>query len=215
MLKKHRAFSLFRKLVYGGLLALLLIVSPRIYTSIRAQDMLATVEDVPAAMFGIVLAAETYPNGTPSAVLRDRLDRGIELYDAGKVEKLVMSGRSPEPEIMRDYAVSAGVPAEDILLDTGGVRTYATCYNAVDQLGMEEAIVITQAFHLPRTILLCQSMGLEVIGVGAYHGRYWRGSRVVWEVRETLATILAFKEIYFTPPDTTEYTELYLEGLEP
>ncbi len=196
------------------MLILLLTAVPRIYTTFQAQPVIFTVKDVPAARLGIVLAAETI-HGRPSAVLRDRLDRGIELYFAGKVGKLVMSGRSPEPAIMREYAVEKGVPPEDILLDDGGVRTYATCYNAVHQLEATEAIVVTQPYHLPRTIFLCQALGLDVTGVAAQHGRYWHGSLIAWNIRETLATILAFKEVYLSPPETSDYTNLYLEGMDP
>ncbi|MEJ2757084.1 MAG: YdcF family protein [Anaerolineales bacterium] len=211
---QHRSrLRWLRKLIFWGLLLLLLVSAPRIYTTVAAQSKMTSVEAAPVTELGIVLAAETI-HGQPSAVLRDRLDRGIELYFAGKVDKLVMSGRSPEPAIMQVYAVEKGVPAEDILLDKGGVRTYATCYNAIHQLGTAEAVVVTQAYHLPRTIFLCQALGLDVTGVAAHHGRYWPGSRVVWNIRETLATVLAFKEVYLSPPDTTEYTNLYLEGLE-
>lgn len=213
-MQPRRRSSCLRKLLLWGMLALLLAAAPRIYTTLTARAVMTNVADAPVTEYGIILAAETI-HGRPAAVLRDRLDKGVELYLTGKVEKLVMSGRSPEPAIMQAYAVEAGVPAEDILLDDGGVRTYATCYNAVHQLGLEEAIMVTQAFHLPRTIFLCESMGLEVSGMAALHGRYWPGSRVVWNIRETLATVLAFKEVYLSPPDTTEYTNLYLEGLEP
>jgi hypothetical protein len=58
-------------------------------------------------------------------------------------------------------------------------------------------------------------MGIDATGVAAVHGRYWRGSWLAWNIRETLATILAFQEIYFSPPDTTEYVTLYQEGNQP
>lgn len=201
------------KLLLWGSLLLLLIATPRIVTTIRAVPYILNLTESPKTEIGIVLAAETEYD-RPSAVLRDRIEGGVNLYFADKVDTLVMSGQAPEPAIMREYAVTLGVPESDILLDDGGVRTYATCYNAVTQLELEEAIVVTQPYHLPRTIFLCQSLGLEVTGFPAYHGRYWRGSWVIWNIRETLATVLAFKEIYLKPPDTAEYTERYQQGLE-
>lgn len=213
-MQPRRSLITIRKLLLWGLLLLLLVAAPRIITSIKADPYTTSVDSAPRTDTAIVLAAEILPNGTPAAVLRDRIKRGVDLYFAGKVNSLVMSGKAPEPAIMREYAVSLGVPEADIRLDDGGVRTYATCYNAVSQLELDEAIVVTQPYHLPRTIFLCREMGLEATGVAAHHGRYWRGSWLIWNIRETLATVLAFKEIYLQAPDTAEYTKLYQQGVE-
>jgi len=200
------------KLLRWGILLSLIVLSPRIITTVAAIPHTKSPDEVAFTHYGIVLAAETTPQGRPSAVLRDRIQRGVDLYLSGKISTLVMSGQAPEPAIMRDYAVSLGVPEDDILLDNGGLRTYATCYNAATQLGLKEAIFITQPFHLPRTVFLCRALGIDATGVAAHHGRYWRGSGLAWNIRETLATILAFQELFISPPDTSEYTNLYQEG---
>lgn len=192
--------------------AAFLVLLPRIITTLMAQPHIATIEDVDAYEYAIVLAAEVKEDGSPSLVLQHRVQRGVDLYMAGKAEKLIMSGRDPEPAVMQEYAISLGVPEEDIVLDNGGIRTYATCYNAVNYFDLEKAILVTQPYHMPRTLFLCRQMGLDAMGVAAFHGKYWRGSWVVWQVRETLATILAFSEIYISPPDTTEYLNLAEEG---
>ena len=211
-MQKQRPFltTLFRWIVILTVLA----VIPRIITTTIARPYTTTVEKAEHTPIGIVLAAETR-NGQPSAVLRDRIDRGIDLYKAGVVDQLVMSGRDPEPAIMRTYAIEQGVHAEDILLDNGGIRTYATCFNAHTQLELDEAIFVTQPFHLPRTLFLCRSMGIDATGVAAHHGVYWHGATISWNIRETLATVLAFIEIYLSPPDTNEYITLYQEGIQP
>lgn len=201
-----------RKLLFWAAILAFLFVLPRIITTLSAIPHTYTVDEVSGMDYVIVLAAET-EHGRPSAVLRDRIQRGADIYQAGKAGQIVMSGRTPEPEIMLDYAVSLGVPAEDIVLDNGGVRTYATCHNAATQLDLDEAIFVTQPFHLPRTLFLCRAMGIEAAGVAAHHGRYWRGSWVAWNIRETLATILAFSDLYLSPPDVNEYTTLYQEGV--
>ena len=193
----------------------MVISLPRIITTLTMNPYISSVEQVAPTKYGIVLAAETTPQGLPSAVLKDRIQRGVELYFAGKVQYLVMSGYAPEPSIMREYASSLGVPEEVIVLDNGGIRTYATCYIAATQLEVSEAILITQNYHLPRAMALCRSMGINTAGVAAVHGRYWRGSWLVWNIRETLATILAYQEIYLNPPETTEYITLYQEGNQP
>ena len=214
-MQKAEKSPLRRRLIRWGIILLLIISLPRIITTLSMNPNISTVEQVSPTQYGIVLAAETTPQGLPSAVLKDRIQRGVELYFAGKVQKLVMSGRAPEPSIMREYAISLGVPEQVILLDNGGIRTYATCYIAATQLEIHEAILITQNYHLPRALTLCRAMGIDASGVAAFHGHYWRGSWLVWNIRETLATILALQEIYLSPPDTTEYLTLYQEGNYP
>jgi SanA protein len=206
--------SWLTKLIRCGLALTFLIALPRIITTIAAIPHTTELDKAPQAQAAVVLAAETV-NGRPSAILRHRVERGVDLYKAGNVEQIVMSGRDPEPAIMREYAVSLGVPEEDILLDDGGIRTYATCYNTLTQLELDEAIFVTQPYHLPRTLFLCRALGIDASGVPAYHGRYWRGSWIVWNIRETLATVLAFVEVYIDPPDTSEYAELYQQGVTP
>ena len=211
-MQKAEKIPLRSKMVRWGIAIVLIIIFPRLITTISTRSSIKSVEQVLPTQYGVVLAAETTPQGFPSAVLKDRIQRGVELYFAGKVSTLVMSGRAPEPAIMQEYAIALGVPEEDIMLDNGGVRTYATCYIATTQLELKEAIFITQPFHLPRTLYLCRALGMEATGVAAHHGRYWRGSWLAWNLRETLATILAFQEIYLSPPDTTEYITQFQEG---
>jgi vancomycin permeability regulator SanA len=202
--------SCFTRLLRWGSIIVFLVFLPRIITTLAAVPHTYSLDDLPETEYGVVLAAETI-NGRPSAVLRHRIERGVDLYLAGKVQTLVMSGRDPEPAIMREYAISLGVPEADILLDDGGIRTYATCYNSLNLLGLEEAVFVTQPFHLPRTLFLCRALGIEASGVAAYHGRYWRGSWIAWNIRETLATILAFQDLYIQTPDTSEYAS-YAQG---
>ena len=110
-------------------------------------------------------------NGTPTPVLQDRIETAADLYFAGKVEKLLMSGDNRfiyynEPGAMREYAISLGVPEEDIVLDYAGRRTYDTCYRAKAIFGLEKAILVTQAFHMPRALYTCNQLGVESPGCG-------------------------------------------------
>jgi len=112
-------------------------------------------ESVPADRVAIVFGAGLQRDGTPSAVLRDRVATAASLYFEGKVQKLLMSGDNRfldynEPGSMKAYAISLGVPGEDIVLDYAGRRTYDTCYRAREIFGLDEAILVTQTYHLPR-----------------------------------------------------------------
>jgi SanA protein len=77
---------------------------------------------------------------------------------------------------MRDYAIGLGVPEEDIILDYAGRRTYDTCYRARHIFGVEQAILVTQNFHLPRALFTCSAFGIQSSGVSADLRTYSRRS---------------------------------------
>jgi SanA protein len=191
---------LFRAAMIFLILIAAAMLLPRLVTSIFASPYLSTVEEVEATEIALVFGAEVKDNGVPSPALRDRVLAAVDLYKAGKVKTLVMSGEDPEPRAMQILAVQEGVPQEAIILDEGGLRTYDTCYRAINVYGYEEIIVVTQDFHLPRALYLCHFMGIDVQGVPAREGRYWRGSTLFWNLRESMATLLALWQIHVTKP---------------
>jgi len=188
-----------------GLLGLFVLAVIRIVVILVAKPQTFTEEDVPARRVAIVFGAEVKRDGTPSAVLRDRVQTAVELYKSGKVEKLLMSGDNRfvdynEPESMRQYAISLGVPDEDIVLDYAGRRTYDTCYRAKEIFQVDSVILVTQGFHLPRALFLCNSFGVESIGVKADNYYYLKRLRFFWNIRETLATSQAVWDVYVKHP---------------
>jgi SanA protein len=137
--------------------------------------------------------------------LQDRVETGAELYFAGKVEKLLMSGDNSteyydEPGAMLEYALSLGVPEEDIILDFAGRRTYDSCYRAKAIFGVDDLIVVTQAFHLPRALLLCNTLGVNATGVPADDANYRLRSYTYWWVREIFASIKAYWDVLIEHP---------------
>ena len=179
---------------------IVIMVVPRLITSIFTSSRISDVQGVDENHVAIVFGAALRWDGTPSAVLRDRVLAAVDLYLAGKVSKLIMSGESPEPTAMRTLALEQGVMEEDILLDEGGLRTYDTCYRAKNVFDLEEAILVTTPFHLPRALYLCHFLGIDVKGVSARDGTYWRGSTFYWNVRESMATMVALWEVHITKP---------------
>jgi SanA protein len=101
---------------------------------------------------------------------------------------------------MRQYALSLGVPAEAIALDFAGRRTYDTCYRARAIFGVDSALLVSQKFHLPRALFLCNALGLEVAGVEANQRKYRERALLVWNLREQLATVGAFLDVYINNP---------------
>jgi vancomycin permeability regulator SanA len=124
---------------------------------------------VPARPVAIVFGAGVGPNGTISPVLQARVDAGVALYRAGKVKKLLMTGdndRASYDEVtpMKDYAIACGVPAQDIVRDYAGFHTYDSCYRACYVFDVRSAILVTQAFHLPRAVYTARALGIDAVG---------------------------------------------------
>jgi len=188
-----------------ALLGLLVFFLPRIITSIYAMFKTYTVESVSSDRVAIVFGAGLRRDGTPTAVLRDRVETAAQLYLDGKVEKLLMSGDNRvadynEPEAMRQHVLSLGVPEEALVLDYAGRRTYDTCYRARHIFGVESAILVTQNFHLSRALFTCNALGLQAVGVKANNYYYLKRSRLYWNIREQFATVTAFWDVYFKKP---------------
>jgi vancomycin permeability regulator SanA len=162
-------------------------------------------DQVPTERVAIVFGAGLWRDGSPTPVLRDRVAQAAELFFAGKVEKLLMSGDNShldynEPHAMRDYALSLGVPEQSIVLDYAGRRTYDTCYRARDIFGIKQAILVTQSFHLPRALYICNQLGIQANGVASDLRSYNRRSLTFWNIREIPATLVAFWEVHVTRP---------------
>lgn len=194
----------------GRHLGLLVVVAlgsvmfPRLITGFYATPRIYTESESPSERVAIIFGAGLRRDGTPTAMLRDRVLTGADLYFSGKVDKLLMSGDNRflnynEPESMRQFALSLGVPEDAIVLDYAGRRTYDTCYRAKAIFGVESALLVTQKFHLPRALFLCNTLGLNAVGVEAINC-YWNGSPFVWDIREQFATMVAFLDLYVSSP---------------
>lgn len=163
--------------VGGALSAAVMVTSSVAYLRTAAAGHLYAEADVPPAPVALVLGAQVYPNGTPSAFLAARLDLARRLYETGKVKVLLVSGDNMaveynEPEAMRAYLIKAGVPAEKIVADYAGFDTYDSCVRARRIFGVTELIVVSQSYHLPRAVGTCRRLGLEASGVGDDSGRH-------------------------------------------
>ena len=183
---------------------LLVLALPRLITGFYAWSRIFDVSTIPARRVAVVFGAGLLRDGSPTAVLRDRVQQAANLYFAKKVEKLLMSGDNRfvnynEPESMRQYALTLGIPEKDIVLDYAGRSTYDTCYRAKAIFGLTSVILVTQQFHLPRAIFICNTLGLEAIGIEADVRIYLRSSLFWWNTRELFATIQAFSDLIWRP----------------
>lgn len=175
-----------------GLLAIFLI-NLRINSYLKTSPIQG---EIPGdKRIAIVLGARVWEGGVPSHTLYDRVFTAVELYKAGKVTKLLMTGGNDEPDVMKKLAVDLGVAESDIVTDTLGLRTYDSCFRAKRVFEINSAIVVTQDYHLPRAQYLCNNMGIDSIGVDAKR-RDYVGENRFW-FREYLSRVMAWFEINF------------------
>jgi vancomycin permeability regulator SanA len=204
MLKK--IFQIITKLTLGIVsVGVLAITLPRLITAIHSSARIESVVEVAPKSVTIVFGAGLTRDGRPTRVLRDRVETAAELYFQGKTQILLMSGDNRfedynEPQAMKDYAVRLGVPAEAIVLDYAGQRTYDTCYRALHIFQVDHAILVTQQFHLPRALYTCAQLGINAVGVVAENHYFLKRSRTYWNLRELLATPVAFWELHISQP---------------
>lgn len=188
-----------------GAIGILGIILPRIITTIFSLNRIYQKENAPSSRLAIVFGAGLRRDGSPTAILRDRVETAADLYFSGKVVKILMSGDNRfeyynEPESMRQYALSLGVPDAAIAVDYAGRRTYDTCYRAKAIFGASEALLVTQKFHLPRALFLCNALGPNSYGIEANNIRYRKISLLIWNFREQIATLGAFIDVYLSNP---------------
>lgn len=190
--------------IYLILTVVLLTILARIYTVISADKNTYLVETVPVHRAAIIFGAGLWRDGSPTPILKDRVETGAKLFFAGKVEKLLMTGDNSlveynEPEAMRQYALELGVPESAIVLDYAGRRTYDSCYRAKEIFMLQDAILVTQKFHLARALFLCNGLGMKGDGVEAANKVYRKSSLLMWNIRELPATLTAFADLITRP----------------
>ena len=162
----------------------------------------------------LVLGCGVYGN-QPSDMLRDRLDRAIELYNSGVSDRLLMSGDHGdvyynEVQAMKDYAVDKGIPSDNVFMDHAGFSTYESMYRAGSIFKAEKILIVTQKYHLYRAVFDARRLGLEADGVCAMPNTY------IYETYNNLREILArnkdFLYTIFKPEPTFLGEEIPIYG---
>ena len=151
-------------------------------------------DDVPI----LVLGAGVVNNEYPSQILANRLDKAYEIHLENPDNPLIMSGDHAdqyynEVGVMKQYLVDKGVPSEQIYLDHAGYSTHASLYRIKEVIGLDQVVIVTQGYHLPRALLLAKGLGCEALGVAAEEVNSTRFER---EIREVFARLKDFGIVY-------------------
>jgi SanA protein len=156
-------------------------------------------KDIADYPVGVVLGARVIGAKQVSAIYADRLQTGADLYKAGKIKKILVSGDHGQPNYDevnagKDYLLAQGVPKSDIFLDHAGFDTYNSMYRAHKIFGVDKALIVTQNFHLPRALYLGHALGIDVLGCRADKQEYQGMANL--KFREIFARVKAWLDIF-------------------
>lgn len=198
-----------------GVLLLLCLIFAQIPILINAymyefsSRYILTVEEASEGKFDCVLVLGAGVWGeSPSPMLEERLNRGIEVYKTGCADRILMSGdhgrtEYDEVNVMKDFAVGKGAVAEEVFMDHAGFSTYESMYRAKEVFQVEKVVIVTQKYHLYRAVYNARRLGLDAYGVAA-DGQYNYSLpvRTFNNARESLARCKDFLWCIFKPEPT-------------
>lgn len=161
----------------------------------------------------IIVLGSGMVGNKPTPILEDRLIKGIELYNLGVTNKILMSGdhgrvEHDEVNLMKKYAIETGVPSNNIFMDHAGFSTYETMYRAKEIFKVEKVVLVTQEYHMYRSIYIARKMGIEAYGVTTDNlkGDKYR------EAREVLARNKDFFSVIIKPKPKFLGEEIPISG---
>ena len=152
----------------------------------------------------LVLGAGIRNNG-PSPMLEDRLLTAIELYKNGVAPKILVSGdhenyNYDEVNVMKNYLKDNGIPSSDIFMDHAGLSTYDSIYRAKKIFKANKVVIVTQKYHLYRSLYIAKSLNLKSTGISATKKEYVNQRKR--DIREVAARIKDFFKCIVRPEPT-------------
>ena len=207
MSKKKRIFVMIFSVLAGmGILLGLFVLWCEYRVKSTTKDDILTIDTVGNGYDCIfVLGCGVRADGTPSYMLRDRLDTAIALYETGASEYILCSGDNSKVEynevgVMKKYLMDNGIPEKAIYLDHAGFSTYESAYRAMAIFEIDSAVVVTQKYHMYRALYDLKDKGIDAVGVPcidiAYKGQTMR------DLREIVARTKDYIYCIFDPKPT-------------
>lgn len=195
--KKH-----LKKILIACILIGIIIISINIYIVKSTEDYVYTdIKKLPKVEAVIVLGAKVSKEKL-SFVLEDRLIAGVNIIYADKAEAILLSGdhgRKEYDEVnsMRKYIIrrNFNIQNEQIFMDHAGFDTYDSMFRAKEIFNIKSAIIVTQDFHINRSVYIARSLGIEAYGFSVDESMYKETVRFNWKAREMLTRVKAFKDV--------------------
>lgn len=188
-----KVFTKKKSIIIVGLCLLPLLSIP-FYVKYKARHKIfSNVENLKNKEFAIVLGAAIKDNNEPGNYLKYRLDDALTLYKSGKIKKILISGDNgrdahDEISVMNNYLVKNGAPQDIIFGDYAGFDTYSSIERADKVFEIKNAIIVSQGFHLQRSLYIASKKGIDAIG---YAKILSLGNRRYF-LREYFATIKSY-----------------------
>ena len=157
------------------------------------------VQKIPDNHVGLVLGtSKRLQNGNPNPYFYNRIDAATQLYKAGKVKYILVSGDNGskyynEPLDMKKSLIEKGIPKEAIYMDFAGFRTFDSVIRCKEIFGQSSFTVISQGFHNKRAIFISRMMGINAIG---YDAQDVKNNSMKMSVREVFARVKTFIDLY-------------------
>lgn len=197
----RRILRLSLALVFFSVVAVLLINLWILQAT--EYSIFSDLKNIPVKQAVLVLGSRVYSTGQVSTILADRLDASIDLYKAQKVQKILVSGDHgtdgyDEANAMRKYLLKKEIPIEDIFMDHAGFDTYDSVYRAKEVFQAESLVIVSQAFHVPRALMIAQGLSLDAVALTADRHSYPRAGEIRTDLRESLARVKAFFDVLFS-----------------
>lgn len=154
--------------------------------NILSEEQVSSNSDIDCIL---VLGAGVWQN-KPSHMLEDRLLQAVSLYNNNVASKIIVSGDHgqedyDEVNVMKSFLIEHGIPSEDIFMDHAGFSSYDSIYRAKEIFKVKKLVIVTQKYHLYRSIYIAKSLNLTAYGVASNPRSY--SGQIFREIREILA----------------------------
>ena len=185
-----------------AVVGIIIVLGINLFVKNSVKDKIVDENSLDKNYDAILVLGAGLRNGKPSPVLKDRLDMAYKLYEDGYSEKIIVSGDHgkkyyDEVNVMKNYLLDKGVDSNNIFMDHAGFSTYDSVYRAKEIFLANKIIIVTQQFHLYRSLYIAKQLKLDAVGVSATL-RDYSGS-VKFEIREILARDKDFVKSIFKP----------------
>ncbi|MCT4586509.1 MAG: YdcF family protein [Carboxylicivirga sp.] len=194
-----------RILLAGSIITLLTILgvwaSNLIVENATGDKVFNSTQQIPHNKVGLLLGTgKMLSNGYVNLYYRYRIDAAVQLFKAGKVDYLLVSGDNSrksydEPSTIKADLIEKGVPAERIYLDYAGFRTLDSVVRCKAIFGQKSITVISQQFHNERAIYIAKNKGIDAVGFNAKGVSARYGFKTM--VRERLARVKMMLDLFF------------------
>ena len=188
-----------------GVMGIIIILGINVYVKCSVKEDIVDESNLDKGYDAILVLGAGLRNGKPSPVLKDRLDTAYKLYEDGYSKKIIVSGDHgkkyyDEVNVMKNYLLDKGVESNNIFMDHAGFSTYDSVYRAKEIFLANNIIIVTQQYHLYRSLYIAKKLELDAVGVSATLRNY--SGSVKFELREILARDKDFVKTIFMPDST-------------